>query len=77
MEKELKMASQLLTAPTLTASKGAWPLMDSFAGFLARRQSARDLGRLEPRLLRDVGLPEDLAHLAPADLWAWLKEEGL
>lgn len=70
------MTSQLLTAPTLTASKGAWPLMDSFAGFLARRQTARDIGWLDPRLLRDVGLPEDLAHLAPADLRDWLKEEG-
>jgi uncharacterized protein YjiS (DUF1127 family) len=76
MEKDLKMTSQLLTAPTSTESKGAWPLMDRLARILARRRTARNLGRLDPRLLRDVGLPEDLAHLAPADLRDWLKEEG-
>jgi uncharacterized protein YjiS (DUF1127 family) len=42
---------------------------------LAERRTARDIGKLSPHQLRDIGLPEALSELNPRSLLDWLREE--
>ncbi|MFZ0097585.1 MAG: DUF1127 domain-containing protein [Gemmobacter sp.] len=70
------MTSKVLTARPSSTPTGTWRLMATLARLSARHRTAHDLARLDPHLLRDVGLPEGLAHLAPSGLRDWLREMG-
>jgi uncharacterized protein YjiS (DUF1127 family) len=41
------------------------------------RQTARDIGKLSPHQLRDIGLPESLSELTRRSLRDWIREEIL
>jgi uncharacterized protein YjiS (DUF1127 family) len=49
--------------------------LSSIRSAVALRRTARDIGKLSPHQLRDIGLPESVSDLNLRSLLDWIREE--